>query len=179
MQDAVGPRELADLVEQPGGVDDVLLCLVAAELDRQSLRVAGDRGGVAAGRLVAHAERPHERSEHAELQPDELDRARFQLLGAVLGAQQRDRQVLEDQEQHDRGEQHRQADARIGDREDRRERACRELCREQREELAHLARERSAFLDAHVQPDQDEVEPDEHDEGAEDDQAEDDALRQM
>ena len=48
-----GQRELADVVEQAGGVDEVLLSLVAANLGRQRLRVAGDRGGVLADRPVA------------------------------------------------------------------------------------------------------------------------------
>ena len=62
VQDAVGPGELADVVQQPGGVDEVLFGLVAAELDRaERSRVAGDRRGVAAGRLVAQRERSHER----------------------------------------------------------------------------------------------------------------------
>ena len=50
VEDAVGQRELADVVQQPGGVDEVLLGLAAADLLRQRARVARDRGGVARGR---------------------------------------------------------------------------------------------------------------------------------
>ena len=73
---------------------------LAAQLRGEGLRVAGDRGRVLGGRAVAQRERVHQRGEHSELQRGELDRAGFQLVGALLGAQQRDREVVED-EQHE------------------------------------------------------------------------------
>ncbi len=114
-------------MQQAGRVDDILVRLAAADLDRQSLRVAGDRAGVLTDRLVTHVERPHERPQNAQLQPDQLYRARFQLFRAILGAQQRHSEVPEDQQQNDCGEQDRQACAVVCHREDRRERGCREL----------------------------------------------------
>ena len=66
-----------------------------------SLLMTGDMWyGVADG-LVARVERPDERSENTQLQPNQLDGARFELLGTVLGAHQRDRQMPEDQEDRD------------------------------------------------------------------------------
>ena len=61
VQDAIGPRELANLMQKPGRADDVLLLLATPELDREGLCVRRDGGGVALGRLVAHPQRPDER----------------------------------------------------------------------------------------------------------------------
>ncbi len=105
VQHAVWPRELADLVQQAGGAHDVALVLVAAELRRKRGRIGRDGGRVATGRLVAHAERANERAQNAELQAHELARARLEMLGALLGAQQRDRQALEDEQHDDRGDE--------------------------------------------------------------------------
>ena len=85
----------------------------------------GDRRRVASRGLVAHAEGPDQRAQDAELEADELARAGLELLGALLRAQQRHRQVLEDRQQHDRRDQQGQAGALVGDHEHRRERARR------------------------------------------------------
>ncbi len=99
VEDAVGQRELADVVQQPRRVDEILFGLVEAQLDGKLPRVARDGGRVACGHPIAQRERLHERGQHAELQRGEVDRARLQLVCAILRAQQRDRQVLEDQKQ--------------------------------------------------------------------------------
>ena len=115
VQDAVGQRELADVVQQARRVDEILLGLVETELGGKLLRVAGDGGRVACGHPIAQREGLDERRQHSELQGGKVDRARLQLVGAILRAQQRDRQVLEDQKQQDRAEQDRKADVRVGD----------------------------------------------------------------
>ena len=75
-------------------------------------------------------------------------------------------------------EQGREADARVGDCEDRRQHARRELPGEQRQEqFARPGAQRASFLDAHVQREQHEVEPERDDERAEHHQPEDEALR--
>ena len=55
VQDAVGQRELADVVQQPGGVDDVLFGLAAAELVRQRRAY---RATAAAWRAVIRSRTP-------------------------------------------------------------------------------------------------------------------------
>ena len=86
MQDAVRPRELADVVEQAREVDHFLLRLIAAQLDRHRLGVLCHRGAVARGGRIAQPEALHERRRHGPLEAGELSRAPVQLLGAALGA---------------------------------------------------------------------------------------------
>ena len=69
---------------------------------------------------------------HAELQVGEVDRASFQLVGTILRAQQRRRQVVEDEQNEDRREQDRQPQVRVADGEHRRQGRGREVAREQR-----------------------------------------------
>ena len=109
MQDVIRQGELADVVEQPGGVNQLLVGLVGANLSREFTRQAGDRRGMARRRAIAQRERLDERRKHTELKRSEVDRAGFELVGAILGAQQRDGQILEDQNHQDRAEQDRQA----------------------------------------------------------------------
>ena len=86
VQNPVRPRELADLVQKRGGAHDLLLLAGAADLLGQALRVARDGRGMVARARVAHLERPHERAQHAELQPDELDRTRLPVERVEVSA---------------------------------------------------------------------------------------------
>jgi hypothetical protein len=61
VKDPIRPGELADVMEQARSVDYFLFGLVAACLNREGLRVAGDGGGMPGGRAVAQRERVHER----------------------------------------------------------------------------------------------------------------------
>ena len=99
VEDAVGQRELADVVQQARGVNEILLGLVAAQRGGELPRVASDGGRVARGHAIAQCERLDERRQHSELQRRQVDRACLQLVGAILRAQQRDREILEDQQQ--------------------------------------------------------------------------------
>ena len=67
LQDPVGEDELADVVQQPGGVDQLLLLLREAGRDRDLPRVARDRGGVARGHPVPQVERAQQRAQHPDL----------------------------------------------------------------------------------------------------------------
>src|SRR5205807_2502675 len=91
MKDAIGPRELADVVEQPGEVDGFLLALAAAELDRDRLRVARDGGAMAHRRRIPKAESLHEGGWHRPSERGELTRARVELFRAELRAHERGR----------------------------------------------------------------------------------------
>ena len=62
-------------------------------------------------------------------------RARFELVGAILRAQQRDVRYWKINSTTIAPEQHRQAEVHVGNGEDRRERACGELAGEQRDEI--------------------------------------------
>ena len=177
MQDAVGPGELADLVQQAGRVDES--CSLSSHPTRPPVPSRSGPPRLRDGRRpIAQPSALTSVLSTPSCRPTQLDRARFELLGAVLRAQQRDRQVPEDQKQHDRGEQ---GEARHSHtrREDRRQRAGGELAGEHREVVAHLALQRLAFPNEEVQAVQQQVEYGEHDERAEDDQAEDDALRHV
>ena len=98
-QDRVGQDELADVVQQRGGVDQVLLALVEAQHPGDLARVAGDGGRVARGHRVAHRQRLQHRRQQAHLQRRELARALGELLAALLGLDARAQDVEED-EQH-------------------------------------------------------------------------------
>ena len=102
-EDRVGEDELADVVEQAGGVDELLLALGEAEQAGHLARVAGDGGGVARRHGVAHRERLHHGVDEADLERRELLRPLLELLAAVVGLDAGLEQVLED-EQHDGGE---------------------------------------------------------------------------
>ncbi len=178
VQDAVGERELADVVQQPGGVREVLIGLVESHLARQRTGVAGDGGGVASGHAVSQRKRLHERHEHAELHRGEAHRARLQLLGAVLRAQQRARQVLEDHEHEHEAQQYGIAHLRVGHGEDHGEHVGGDLAGEHRHEHdAHLLHEGLFLQHALLDRDQREVEQVRRDEHAEDDQRERDRLQ--
>ena len=80
LQDAVREDELADVVQQAGGVDEVLLLLREAGRDRDLARVARDGGAVASGHAVPQVERAQQRREHPDLEGRELLRARVSCL---------------------------------------------------------------------------------------------------
>ena len=108
LEDAVGKDELADVVQQRGDVDELLLLARVAGALGDRPRVAGDRGGVPGGHLVAQVERAQHRAQHPDLEAGQLLAAQLQLLGALLGEQQLPEQVLEgdqdDAEEGDRGD---------------------------------------------------------------------------
>ena len=83
-------------MQQRGGVDQVLLALVAAQHPRDLPRIAGDRGRVARGHRVAHRERLQHGRQHADLQRPELLGALHQLLPAVVRGHGRAREMVED-----------------------------------------------------------------------------------
>ena len=60
LHDAVGQRELADVVQQPGSVRELLLAARHPELLGEVARERGDRGAVARGARVALVERADE-----------------------------------------------------------------------------------------------------------------------
>jgi hypothetical protein len=102
-QDRVGQDELADVVQQRGGVDQVLLALVEPE-HRARPRASSGRPRPNGGRhRVAHRQRLQHRREQPDLQRRELLGAALELDPALVRLHARADQVLED-EQHD-GEQ--------------------------------------------------------------------------
>ncbi len=103
LEDAIREHELADVVQQAGGMGELLVALREACGRGDLARVAGDRGAVAGGRAVAQVERAEQRAEQRDLEAGELLRADLELVGALLGKQHRAKQVLED-EDPDRGE---------------------------------------------------------------------------
>ena len=88
LEDAVGKDELADVVQQRGDVDELLLAPRVAGPLGDRPRVAGDRGRVAGGHLVAQVERAQHRAQHPDLEAGQLLGAQLQLLGPLLGEQQ-------------------------------------------------------------------------------------------
>src|SRR5262249_58048481 len=87
MQDAVGPRELADVMEQTRGVNDVLFLLGASDLDREGLGVAGNGGGMTARGAVPESKRVQQHGEDPELQGGQLDRPGLELVRVLLRAE--------------------------------------------------------------------------------------------
>ena len=75
LHDAVGERELADVVQQSGRVRELLLARRQAELPGEVAREGGDRGAVARGARVALVERADQPAEHAPRQVRVLARA--------------------------------------------------------------------------------------------------------
>ena len=102
-EDRVGEDELADVVEQAGGVDQVLLALREPKQPRHLARVAGDGGGVPCGHRVAHRQRLEDRADEPDLERRQLTRPVLELLAALVGLDAGAQEVLAD-EQHD-GEQ--------------------------------------------------------------------------
>ena len=103
LQDPVGEDELADVVQQAGRVGELLLLLGEPGGGGDLARVAGDRGAVARGHPVAQVERAQQRAQQRDLEAGQLLGPQLELVGALLGEQQRPDQVLEDD--HDDGEQ--------------------------------------------------------------------------
>ena len=104
-QHGVREDELADVVQQRGGVDQVLLALVAAQQPRDLAGIAGDRGRVARGHRIAHRERLQHGRQHADLQRPELLGALHQLLPAIVRGHGRAREVVEDAQDDDQQDQ--------------------------------------------------------------------------
>ena len=95
LEDPVGKHELADVVEQAGGVDQLLLGLREPGRRGDLARVARDRGAVARGHPVAQVERAQERAEQGDLEAGELLGLQLELVRSLLGDQQGADQVLE------------------------------------------------------------------------------------
>ena len=108
LEDPVGEDELADVVQQRGDVDELLLLAREAGPLGDRPRVARHRGGVAGGHLVPQVERAQQRAQHPDLEAGQLLAAHLQLLGPLLGQEQGAEQVLEgdqdDAEEGDAGE---------------------------------------------------------------------------
>ena len=108
LEDAVGKDELADVVQQRGDVDQLLFLAREAGPLGDLARVARHRGAVARGHPIAQVERAQQRAQHPDLEAGQLLAALLQLVGPLLGEQQRAEQVLEgdqdDAEQGDRGD---------------------------------------------------------------------------
>ena len=126
-QDRVGERELADVVQQPGGVDEVLLRARAAVRLGERPRVARDGGRVAGGHAVAHRQRVDHARERPELQ-------RGELLGAPLRAQQLAQHVLEDEQDEREQRERRQPGLAVDDRHAHGQQRGRQLDRQHRDE---------------------------------------------
>ena len=169
-QDRVGERELADVVQQPGRVDEVLLVARAAVRLGERAGVARDGGGVAGGHAVAHRERVDHARQHPELQ-------RRELLRAPLRAQQLAQHVLE-HEQHEREQrERRQPRLAVDDRHAHGQQRARQLDGQHRDEdLAHLAAQRDPRVGRDVDGDHREVEREREHERAEHDERERDVV---
>ena len=165
-QDLVAEGELADVVQQPGGVDDVLLLLAHPERRRHGARVAGDRRGVARGHPVAQRQRLDHRDQHAQLQLCEP-------LGPRARQQQLAQQVLE-REQHEQHQRHRR-DAGLhveGGHECAQHRAEDLAGQDREEDRAELPAQRHARLEGVMAGDHQEVEEVRHHEDREHEQRE-------
>ena len=82
-----------------GGVDQLLVLGREPGLGGDLARVAGDGGAVARGHPVAQVERAQQRGEQRDLEAGELAGAQLELVGALLGDEQRADQVLEDEDE--------------------------------------------------------------------------------
>ena len=65
LHDAVRQREPPDVVQQPGGVGELLVALAHPDVRGDVARELGDRGAVARGALVALVQRADQRRQHA------------------------------------------------------------------------------------------------------------------
>jgi hypothetical protein len=173
LEDAVGEDELADVVQQRRDVDQLLLAPREARFLGDRPRVARHRGRVAGGHLVPQVEGAQHRAQHPHLEAGQLLAAQLQLLGPLLGDQQRAQQVLEgdedDAEQGDPGEA--DLDVEVGD-PDRHQRRRHLRGKQGDQRRADLGDEGAAFEIAGVGGDHREVDRQRQQEGAEDEQVE-------
>ncbi len=173
LEDPVGEDELADVVQQRGDVDQLLLAARVAGALRDRPRVTGDGGAVAGGHLVAQIERAQHRAQHPDLEAGELLGAGLELLGPLLGQQQGAEQVLEgdqhDAEQGDPGDADLVVDEGDADRHQRR----RQLGGQHRDQdVANLGEEGAALQIAFIEADHREVDRQRQQEGREDERVE-------
>ena len=98
LQDPVGEDELADVVQQRGDVDQLLILAREARFLGDRPRVPRHRRRVPGGHLVAQVERAQQRAQHPHLEAGQLVGAFLQLHRALLGEQQLAEQVLEGDE---------------------------------------------------------------------------------
>ena len=150
LQHVVRQDELADVVEQAGGVHQLLVLRREAAARRQLTRVARDRGAVARGHPVAEVERAEQRAEQRDLEPGELLGPQLELVGPLLREQELAHQVLEGQ-QHDREQRHgRQPELLVGEDHREREDGRGELGGQDREERAADPGDQARALDVDV-----------------------------
>ena len=88
--DAVRQREVADVVQQPRGVRELLLVLAHPDRLGHVAREPGDRRRVPGGALVADVERAHQAGEHAPGERDVLLGALARLLEQVRHVRERE-----------------------------------------------------------------------------------------
>ncbi len=82
-EDRVGEDELADVVQESGRVDELLLALGKPHHPGHLAAIACDGSGVARGHGVPHGERLHDRGEEAHLQGRQLAGPLAELLAAL------------------------------------------------------------------------------------------------
>ena len=165
-------------MEQAREVDDFLLALVAAELDRHRLRIARDRRAVSHLGRITQSEPLHERRRDRPLKGRELASSRVELLGTALGPNESGGQPLEDQEHGNRGHQREQADAAVREHERHGNHADGELARHRGpEKFPPHAHEGATFLYPQLDPEDYVVHREQNDLARHQDEAEDDALR--
>ena len=110
LEDVVGEGELADVVQQSGSVNELLVALSRPSSRAISRRNAPPRR-MARRHPVAQVESVHQRAHHSDLEAGELARSLVERLGALLRAQQLPQEVLKGEqhtgEERQRGEAHR------------------------------------------------------------------------
>jgi hypothetical protein len=84
LQDPVREHELADVVEEPGGVHNILFLVGKPRNPCDLARVAGDAGAVAGRHAVAQVERAKERGKQRDLEAGELAVSELELVGTLL-----------------------------------------------------------------------------------------------
>ena len=114
-QDRVGEDELADVVQQRGGVDEVQFALSQPQHRGHRARVTRDRARVARGHRVAHRERLHHGREDADLERAELFGASRELLAALVGLHARARDVVDDDHDHDQQDERGEAEPSVAE----------------------------------------------------------------
>ena len=157
-QRVVGEGELADVVQQPGRVDELLVARREPGGGGGRLREARDGGRVARGHPVAHAERLDHHADHAVVQRLQLVHLRAQLVALALGVHDRAEQVAVGHQDHGEHRHGEQPDLLVGEHGAGGQRAGRDLPRHDRQvEPPHREQQARPVAQAEVADDQQEV----------------------